>query len=101
MTKTALIIRHKALPGRRDALRAVWERHARDYVAASAGYAIYAYCEDQNDPDVIWAFQIHSNASSADQFTSQLWYAAYDAETKALLAEPSQFHAALPLWAKP
>lgn len=101
MTRTALMIRHKAKPGARDTLRAIWERHVPAYVAGSPGHLIYAYCEDQDDPDVIWAFQIHSDAGSADQFTSQPWYAAYHAETEALLAEPSWFHKAMPVWSKP
>jgi len=35
MTKVALFIKSKAKPGKRDALRALWETHLRDSAAAN------------------------------------------------------------------
>ena len=35
MSKSAAFVRHKAKPGKRDEVRRIWEKYARDYVAGS------------------------------------------------------------------
>lgn len=100
MSKRALFIRHKALPGKRDDVRRIWERYVRDYVSQADGQLNYFYCFDDTDPDAIMVFQLHSDAASGKAFTQQPWYADYEAQTAALLAGPSEFRAATPQWVK-
>ena len=100
MTQIALFIRHKARPGQRAALLELWQRHVQDYVSASPGHLVYAYCEATDDPDVIEVFQLHADATCAQTFADRPWYAAYHQGTEALLAEPSQFRQAQPVWVK-
>lgn len=100
MSKGALFIRHQAKPGRRDDVRRIWERHARDYVAGSNGQLTYCYSYDDNDPDAILVFQLHADQDSGQDFVKQPWFADYERETAALLAKPSEFRMATPQWVK-
>ena len=100
MSKGALFIRHQAKPGQRDAVKRIWEKYARDYVAGSGGQPAYYYCYDDNDPDAIVVFQVHADPASGQDFVKQPWYADYERETAALLAGPSEFRAATPQWMK-
>jgi quinol monooxygenase YgiN len=100
MSNSALYIRHKAKPGKRDDVRRVWEKYARDYVASSDGQLSYCYCYDDNDPDAIVVFQLAVDQTSGQDFVKQPWFADYERETAALLAEPSEFRPATPQWVK-
>jgi quinol monooxygenase YgiN len=100
MSKSALFIRHKTKSGKRDEVRQVWEKYARDYVAGSSGQLSYCYCYDDNDPDAIVVFQLAADQASGQDFVKQPWFADYERETAALLAGPSEFRAATPRWLK-
>jgi quinol monooxygenase YgiN len=100
MSKSALFIRHKTKPGRRDEVRRVWEKYARDYVAGSNGQLTYYYCYDDNDPDTVVVFQLAADQASGQEFVKQPWFADYERETAALFAGPSEFRPATPQWVK-
>jgi quinol monooxygenase YgiN len=100
MSKGALFIRHQTKPGKRDEVRRIWEKYARDYVASTQGHLAYYYCYDDNDPNAIVVFQLHADPATAQDFVNQPWYADYERETAALLAGPSEFRTATPQWAK-
>ncbi|NJM81127.1 MAG: antibiotic biosynthesis monooxygenase [Tabrizicola sp.] len=100
MSRSALFIRHTAKPGKRDEVRRVWEKYARDYVTGSNGQLAYCYCYDDNDPDTIVVFQLAADQTSGQEFVKQPWFADYERETAALLASPSEFRSATPQWAK-
>lgn len=100
MSRSALFIRHKTKPGRRDEVRRVWEKYARDYVAVSNGQLTYYYCYDDNDPDTVVVFQLAADQASGQEFVKQPWFADYERETAALLAGPSEFRPATPQWVK-
>jgi quinol monooxygenase YgiN len=70
-TGTAFYVRHKARPGKRDDLRKVWEKYARDYIATAAVQLAYFYCTDDKDPDVIVAFQLCTDRAGVDDFVKQ------------------------------
>lgn len=100
MSKSALFIRHKTKPGKRDDVRRIWEKYARDYVAGSTGQLAYYYCYDDRDPDTVVVFQLAADPASGRDFVTQPWFADYERETAALLAAPSEFRAATPEWVK-
>ncbi len=100
VSNTALYVRHRALPGRRDDLRLVWEKYARAYLQAADVQLAYFYCYDDNDPDVIVAFQLCTDQAGVEDFVKQPWFAAYEADTAALIAAPSEFRTVTPLWVK-
>jgi quinol monooxygenase YgiN len=100
MSKKALYIRHKAKPGKREEVKRIWETYARPYVEAADGQLVYVYGFDDQDPDVIVAYQLMTDASGADEFIKQPWYGDYERETAALLAGPSEFRTITPQWIK-
>jgi Uncharacterized conserved protein len=100
MSQGALFIRHKALPGKRDAVRAIWAKYARAYVEEMPGQLAYFYGDDAADPDAVLVFQLHEGDDAGADFVKQSWFPAYEAETRALLAEPSIFRNAGPRFVK-
>lgn len=100
MSKSATFVRHTAKPGKRDEVRRVWEKYARDYVAGSDGSLAYCYCYDDNDPDTIIVFQLAADRSIGQEFVKQPWFADYQRETAALVAGPSEVRTATPQWVK-
>jgi quinol monooxygenase YgiN len=100
MAPTALFIRHRTQPGRRDQVRAVWDRHVRAAVARNPGHAAYFYCFDDGDPDAICAFQQYVDADAARAFLATEGYAAYLRDVEPLLAGPPEVTSLTPVWTK-
>ncbi len=100
MSKTALFIRHRALPGRRDEVRRIWERHLQPNIAANPAHEAYFYCYDDNDPDTICVFQQYADRAASQAFLAAPWYVAYLNQVAPLLAGPPEIRAATPVWAK-
>ena len=100
MTQLALIIKHKTLPGKRDEVRAVWEKHMAPAVSSNPGHAAYFYCFDNADPDSISAFQVYESAEASQRFLATDSYAAYLQEVESLLFGPPQVTALTPVWVK-
>lgn len=96
----ALFIAHQTLPGKRDAVRAVWMKHMAPAVEANPGHLAYVYGFDANDPDAICAFQLYASAEQAEAFLSHPNYADYLAEVEPLLAGPPQVRTIDPQWRK-
>ena len=100
MGNKALYIRHRAKAGKRDEVRRIWEKYARAYIERAEGQLVYVYGFDDNDPDVIVAFQLMTDGRGADEFVKQPWYRDYEGETAALLDGPSEFRTITPQWIK-
>jgi quinol monooxygenase YgiN len=100
MSKTALFITHRALPGKRDEVRRTWEQHLQPRIAANAAHEAYFYCYDENDPDTICVFQQYADRASSQTFLAASWYAAYVSEVTPLLAGEPEIRVATPVWAK-
>ena len=100
MSRSATLVRHKVKPGKRDEVRRIWEKYARGHIAGSDAALSCYYCYDDNDPDTVVVFQLAEDAEFARDFARQPWFADYQRETFALLAEPSEFRAATPQWVK-
>lgn len=100
MNKTAIFIRHKALPGKREQVRQVWERHLKPRAAANPAHEAYFYCFDELDPDSICVFQQYSDSQSSRDFISQPWYEDYVNEVTPLLAARPEARIATTVWAK-
>ncbi|HET7716059.1 MAG TPA: hypothetical protein VFK86_10575 [Bauldia sp.] len=100
MSKSAILVRHRAKPGKRDEVRRVWEKYARDYIAGNSGALNCFYCYDDNDPDTVIVFQLSADPSLGRDFVKQPWFADYQRETAALLAAPPELRTATPTWVK-
>jgi len=100
MTPFALIVKHQTLPGKRDEVRKVWERHMAPAIAANPGHIAYFYCFDNADPDSISAFQQYASAEASHEFLKTDSYAAYLKSVEPLLAGPPHVTALTPVWSK-
>jgi len=100
MTQLALIIKHKTQPGRRDDVRAVWEKHMAPAVSGNPGHVAYFYCFDNADRDSISAFQVYESAAASKAFLATREYAAYLEDVEPLLLGPPQVTALTPMWSK-
>jgi quinol monooxygenase YgiN len=100
MAKTALFIKHKAKPGKREEVRKVWEKHLRPRIGENEAHEAYFYCYDDNDPDMICVFQLYADETGPQAFVAQPWYPAYEAEVGPLLTGESEFRTATPFWIK-
>jgi quinol monooxygenase YgiN len=89
----------KAKPGRRDEVKQIWDKYARDFVAKHQGATSFYYCFDNTDPDAIIVFGLGDQASVKD-FAHQPWFADYQRDTQALLAEPPGVRRATPQYVK-
>jgi quinol monooxygenase YgiN len=100
MARIALFIEHKTLPGKRDLVREVWERHMAPAISANPGHTAYFYCFDDADPDAISAFQEYASAEAAQAFLKTESYAAYLREVEGLLSGPPRVTSLSPVWSK-
>ena len=100
MTQLAVTIRHQTLPGRRDDVRDVWEKHMAPAISRNPGHLAYYYCLDNNDPDAIVAFQIYDSIESSQAFLLTDAYATYLQEVDPLLTGPPQLTASTPVFSK-
>ena len=100
MTSFALIVKHKTQPGKRDQVRAVWEKHMAPAISANPGHTGYFYCLDNTDPDSISAFQHYVSVEASQAFLKTDSYAAYLKDVEPLLSGPPQVTALTPVWSK-
>jgi len=100
MSKSALFIKHRAQPGRRDEVRRVWEKHLKPNIAGNPAHEAYFYCYDDNDPDVICVYQQYVDRASPQEFVKTPWYASYLDEVSPLLAGEPEIRTVTPVWAK-
>ena len=96
----ALFVRHKAQPGCRAKVQAVWEKHVKPRAASNPDHLAYYFCHDVADPDVICVFQLYTSEQAMRDFLAGDWYPGYLAEVAALSAAPAQVLPASPIWIK-
>jgi quinol monooxygenase YgiN len=95
-----VLIRHRALPGRRSDLHDVWKQHMQPAVADNPGHEAYYYCFDDADADVVVVYQQYADSEAAAAFLETAAYRAYLEESEPLLAEPPALTRAVPQWQK-
>lgn len=76
-----LIIEHRTLPGKRDALRKVWDALMQPAIAANPDHISYAYSFGP-DADVVIAFQVYSSQTAAQAFLNHPSYLDYLAQSR-------------------
>ncbi len=96
----SLIVRHRAKPGQREEMRAVWERYIKVNALRNPGHLSYFFNYDQDDPDGVIAFQVFSSVQAKDAFLSSEWYPEYLESVSEFVAEPPQITTASVVWSK-
>jgi len=100
MEPVAILVTHRVLKSKREAVRAIWEEHMAPAVTANPGHLSYAYCLGGVDPDVICAFQIYRDADEAAAFQRTPAYAAYEKAVAPLLTGSPSVRRLTPVWTK-
>lgn len=100
MSQSTLFITHKALPGKRDEVRRVWETHLMPSIEVRQAHDAYFYCYDDGDPNTIRVFQRYADGADPQAFMQGPAYEAYVAAVTPLLAHPPEIRAATVAWAK-
>lgn len=100
MSKTALFIRHKAQPGRRDEVRRIWEKYVKPRAQENPAHEAYYFCFDDADPDTVCVFQLYRDEASMKEFLSGDWYPEYLQAIGEVVAAPPQIMPASLVWAK-
>jgi quinol monooxygenase YgiN len=96
----ALFVTHRAKPGRRDDVLATWSQYLRPLIEANPDHLAYAYCFDDNDPDVVRVFQLYRSVEAAGAFLQLPGYDEYLAHVMEHVAAPPQLDTATPQWLK-
>lgn len=96
----ALVLRHRAKPGRREKLVEVWLRNMPEAVQANDGHRAYVLCASHADPDELLIFQEYRDAAAAQEFLGNPHYLRYLEESSGLLSGPPEVEAVEPLWSK-
>lgn len=100
MTRSALFIRHRAKPGRRDDVRRVWDKWVRPRVESNTAHQAYFFCLDDEDPDRISVFQTYTDKDAVKAFMAGDWYPQYLAEVGEVVAAPPVISPATVVWTK-
>lgn len=100
MSQIALFVKHKTLPGKRNEVRKVWEKHMMPAIAANPEHCAYFYCFDNADTDSICAFQLYTGVGASQEFLKTDSYVAYLKEVEPLLSGPPQVTALTTMWSK-
>lgn len=95
----ALFLKHRALPGRRNDLEAVWCRHMLPAIESNPAHLAYTYSFG-NEPDVVTAFQIYRSREDAEAFVRSAEYLAYIEESRPILAQEPEVTVLKPRWSK-
>lgn len=99
--EVCVFITHRTRPGARETVRDIWTAHMAPAIASNPGHLAYCYSFDNNDPDVIVAFQRYADKAAAADFLKTPAYAAYLEAVEPHLEGPPAVVQASPQWVKP
>jgi len=101
MSQIALIVRHQAKPGMRDALCSVWEHYIKPNASANPGHLACFFCLDSGNDTGVTAFQIFSSEEAKEQFLQSPWYPEYLQKVSEFVAGPPTITSSWIAWSKP
>jgi quinol monooxygenase YgiN len=64
MAATAIIVRSRAKPGKRDELRVAWDRHLRPEIESDPARLLYLYLWDSDDPNASVLIEVFAEGAS-------------------------------------
>ena len=81
-------------------MKAIWSAYVRSRVETNSDHERYFFCFDNNDPDVVIAFQIFSSEAAMKTFLAGDWYPEYLEKVAECIEEPPTITEASPIWTK-
>lgn len=102
MTKIALILKNKTQPGKRDAVRALFDEHMAARAMANPKQEVVIWCDDLQDDTVFYLFEIYtSQAALQENMQPSEWFVAYMSASSPLLVDGAySMVMAAPRWGK-
>ncbi|MEM9452918.1 MAG: antibiotic biosynthesis monooxygenase [Myxococcota bacterium] len=100
MARLALFIKTKTQPGKRQEVRTLWEEHLKARAEANEAQQVVAFCEDDQDPDTFYLFEIYRDREAFQQNAAQPWFGEYMTKVGPLLAGQPEVGMATPAWSK-
>ena len=100
MSRIALFVHHRALPGQRARVQGIWEEHVQPRVRANPDHEAYYFCHDAEDEDVVCVFQLFRRAEAIEEFLAGDWYPRYLEEVATVVEEAPRLTRAIPQWIK-
>ena len=100
MSKTAVFIKVKAKPGKRDEVRKLYEEYIKPHSEQMEGVEFACYCYDMQDEDTVCIFELLSDPSLFTSTMEQDWFKAYQQRMQQLTAAHPEISLATPVFAK-
>jgi quinol monooxygenase YgiN len=100
MAKLALIIKGKALPGKRDEIRQLFEEHLGARAQENKAQEIVVWAADDNDPDTFHLFEIYKDRNAFQANADAPWFKEYMAKVSPLIDGRPEFSMSTPAWSK-
>ena len=101
MSELALFLTVKAQPGKRDALKELWEEHLKPRATNNPHQTHYVYAYDAQDENIIRISEVYATAAAFEENSGAEWFAEYMKLAIPLLDGEPEFHMAIPQWVKP
>lgn len=100
MAELAIFLTIRTKPGKREALRALWERHLKPRAAEAAVQTHYVFAFDSQDENVVRIMEVYASMAAFEKNARAPWFAAYMEEAAPLLDGEPALHMATPVWVK-
>jgi quinol monooxygenase YgiN len=98
--KAVVVISIRTRPGRRTALRELWDQHLRPRVEASQAQEAYLVVEDSAQPDVLHLIEVYNDPRQMQRNAAAPWFADYLAEASPLMDGAPATFTGTPVWTK-
>ena len=100
MPQCTLTVKLKCQPGKRDAVKSLWEGVVKPHAESNSNVQFSCYTFDQNDPDVIVLFEVLADDSVLTGLYREAWFREYVATLGTFLAGPPEIVTGTPVWIK-
>jgi len=100
MAELAIFLTVKTKPGKRDALKALWEKHLKQRAAENEAQSKYIYAFDSQDENTVRITEVYETMAAFEHNSRAEWFSAYMNEAMPLLDGEPEFNMAVPKWIK-
>ena len=100
MADLAIFMTVKTKPGKRDTLKALWEKHLKPLAAANDMQSRYVYAYDSQDENTIRIMEVYESLEAFQHNSKSEWFADYMKQAAPLLDGDPEFHMTQPQWVK-
>ena len=100
MGDLAIVVKSRAQPGKRDAIRILYEELMAPRAMENDSQEVVVWCADQHDPDAFFLFEIYTDSAAMGANAQADWFADYMSKAGPLLAGEPEVAMATPMWSK-